>query len=346
MKMILHSEFPNGPFGDPVLYVWEINGKRALLFDCGDLTRLSTKRLLKVSHIFLSHCHMDHFFGFDLYLRVHVGSEKTTTIIGPPETSRHVGGKLEGYTWNLIEDQNLEFIVIDLDPRGGKKTMTHFHARNRFQPSDVRTELWNPESPVLDTGTYQVLTTMLDHRTPSMAYSIEEKTSFNIDSDVLRQMGLKPGSWINSLKRLFLMGGLDTGVLTVKTLDSKQKSLQALELANKLLIPRQRHKIAYVTDGSIQQENRIAILKLIQGADLLFNETCFLEVDENLAQTTKHFTAAFIGKLAQEAQVKKIAPFHFSKRYLDQPDKVLHEVAVHFQGEITKLAPQYAYPRL
>ena len=53
----------NGPFGDPGLFVPLTFQKRALLFDLGDLSRLSPGDLLKTSHVFVSHTHMDHFAG-------------------------------------------------------------------------------------------------------------------------------------------------------------------------------------------------------------------------------------------------------------------------------------------
>ena len=66
----------NDLFGDPALYVslpWE---RRALLFDLGDITALSAGRLLKITDVFVSHAHVDHFVGFDHLLRVLLGRAK------------------------------------------------------------------------------------------------------------------------------------------------------------------------------------------------------------------------------------------------------------------------------
>ena len=334
MKMLLRPEFLNGPFGDPSLYIWETNEKDALLLDCGDLTRFTPKQLLKVSSIFLSHCHMDHFFDFDLFLRIHMGTKKAVRVYGPPETSHRVAGKLASYTWNLLYDQSLEFAVVDLDPMTGTRTQTQFQAKNQFRPSMPVVERWNPKDPILDVRTYQVRTALLDHRTPSLAYAVEEKVTVSVNEDALKEMGLKPGTWINELKNWYLFGGSKDENLQVLKLSGETAELNAAELAGKILSPRQRHKIAYATDGAANPANHQALLELVRDADVLFSETCFLELDRKLADETKHFTTQFIGTLAQEAGVKKVVPFHFSKRYLGNPEQVWNEVRSFYKGEV------------
>jgi ribonuclease BN (tRNA processing enzyme) len=98
----------------------------------------------------------------------------------------------------------------------------------------------------------------------------------------------------------------------------------------------------YATDGAAHLKNRRKLLQFVQNADLWFSETCFLKADQALADATQHFTADFIGDLAHEAKVKVLAPFHFSKRYLSCPFKVLSEVTESFRGPVVNLGKKAA----
>jgi ribonuclease Z len=69
-------------------------GRRALLFDLGDLTPLSPRQLLRISHVFVSHAHMDHFAGFDRLLRVCLHREMPLHLAGPAEFADRVEHKL------------------------------------------------------------------------------------------------------------------------------------------------------------------------------------------------------------------------------------------------------------
>ena len=97
------SYLVNDPFGDPGLYVDVKWARRALMFDLGENEALGPTRLLRATDLFISHTHMDHFIGFDRVLRVALGRGKTLRLYGPPGLIANVGGKLHGYTWNLVD---------------------------------------------------------------------------------------------------------------------------------------------------------------------------------------------------------------------------------------------------
>lgn len=345
MQMLLQPQFLNGPFGDPALFIFESKGRDAILVDCGDLSRLSTKQLLKVNVILLSHCHMDHFFDFDLFLRVHMKTEKSVTLFGPPDTALRVAGKLQAYTWNLLGDLNLEFKVVELDASQNKKCPTLFRAKDQFKPTVLEQEAWAPGEAILDSGVFHIQTAVLDHRTPSLAYAIEERMTLQMNERAMTALGLQPGPWINELKKEFLfpLDQKETVQISVLLQTGETVKMNAHELIQKILSPRPRHKVGYATDGAAHAENKKQLLHLFEGADVLFHETCFLESDRKLADETKHFTAKFVGELATEAGVKKLVPFHFSKRYLKDPEKVYQEIQSTYSGELVKLE---ASPRL
>ena len=110
----------NGPFEDPALFVRIPGERRALLFDIGDISRLSPGDLQKITDVFVTHTHIDHFIGFDLLLRAVLHREAPLRIYGPANIIECVQGKLKGYTWNLIQDYPLKLDVFCID-RGQNK---------------------------------------------------------------------------------------------------------------------------------------------------------------------------------------------------------------------------------
>jgi len=87
MRPILHPCLVNGRSGDPALYVEMLFENRAVLFDLGDISNLSPRKIQRLEHVFVSHAHIDHFIGFDRLLRLLVGREKTIKLYGPMVSS-------------------------------------------------------------------------------------------------------------------------------------------------------------------------------------------------------------------------------------------------------------------
>ena len=93
MRPNVHCQLINGPFGDPVLYAEIMFEQRALLFDMGDIRALPARKLMRVSHAFVSHAHMDHFADFDHLLRLLLGRDKTVSLYGPAGFHRQGGAQ-------------------------------------------------------------------------------------------------------------------------------------------------------------------------------------------------------------------------------------------------------------
>jgi len=200
MKPLFHPRLVNDPFGDPGLYVDFLFERRALLFDLGDLSPLPARQLLKVTHAFVSHTHMDHFAGFDALLRLFLGRDKLLHLFGPPGFIDRVEHKLAGYTWNLVANYESDFIVraSEGSPEDGLDTAL-FRSRTGF-----RREIAESPSPkpglLLDEETFQVRAAVLDHQIPCLAFALEEKFHVNVWKSGLEELGLPTGSWLRDLK--------------------------------------------------------------------------------------------------------------------------------------------------
>lgn len=64
----LHS-LVNNPFEDPSLYIRIMHEKRSFLFDIGNISGLNPGDLQKITDVFVTHTHIDHFIGFDTLIR-------------------------------------------------------------------------------------------------------------------------------------------------------------------------------------------------------------------------------------------------------------------------------------
>ncbi len=335
MKPILHPSLVNDPLGDPGLFVQFLYEKRAFLFDLGDLSPLTNADLLKVSHVFVSHTHIDHFIGFDRFLRIVFGREKTITLYGPENFIANVEGKLAGFTWNLVDryDESITLEVVEVHPDRLRKAT--FRAIEKFQRKDEREEPWDG-GLLLDEPVLSVSAEILEHRVPCLGFAIKEKFHVNINKDQLTAMHLEPGEWLNRFKQNIYEGAPDDFLVQVPmggngSQETKEFTLGTLK--EKLVSITPGQKIAYITDTVYTPENIPRIVNLVREADLLFCESPFTADEEDRAQDRRHLTTHQAGLLAKEAGVKQLKTFHYSKRHSHQTERLVREAQETFQSK-------------
>jgi ribonuclease Z len=320
----------NDLFGDPALYValpWE---RRALLFDLGDVSTLSAGRLLKITDVFVSHAHLDHFVGFDHLLRVLIGRPKGLRLFGPPNFIDRVEGKLRGYTWNLVEGYSLSLEVheVHLD----RIVTARFACPEGFVRRDAATP--HPfDGVLLEEPQFRVRAVHLDHRIPCLGFALEETVHLNVDKAALEGLGLPVGPWLMDLKRAIRAGEPDNHPIRIAWSEGGRRIERELllgDLRRSVVRASPGQKLAYVTDVVHSPENAERIVKLAWGADLFFCEAAYPERDRQRAADRFHLTAAQAGRLAAEAKARRLAIFHFSPKYRDCPGELLDEAMAAF----------------
>jgi ribonuclease Z len=333
MRPLLYPSLVNGRFGDPALYVATLFEKRAILFDLGDIAGLSPRKIHRIEHVLVSHAHIDHFIGFDLLLRVLVGREQTVKLYGPKGFIDRVRHKLRAYQWNLVDRYlcDLIFVVAEIDASAAVST-TCFRLKNAFADEPLaRSPL--PGGVIHSEPTFRVKTTVLEHRTPCLAFALEEAAHVNIWKNRLAERGLPVGPWLRELKRAVVENRPDDHLIEVPQAEGALAQPKPLAALRYVLTVTRGQKIGYVTDAADTPANRKAIVDLVRGADLLYIEAPFAEADAALAAERAHLTTRAAGEIARAAGVRRVEPFHFSPRYKGEEERMLAEVTAAFERQ-------------
>jgi len=232
MTWLVQPSLVNEPFSDPGLFIDFRFGRRAVLFDLGDLTPLSPRQLLRVTHCFVSHTHMDHFAGFDRLLRICLHRETPLHLIGPEGFADRVEHKLWAYTLNLLDEDSVDFTIIASEFGGvGFDRVCEFRAREAFRRREQTTVRLAP-GLLLDEEEFWVEGAVLDHGIPCLAFALEEKLRVNVWREGLRRLGLPVGPWLREAKAAVRLGAPDhteIGVsdgLTISLGDLRQHALR------------------------------------------------------------------------------------------------------------------------
>jgi len=337
MRQLLAPQLVNDRFGDPALHVDVRDERRALLIDLGDISALPPRKLLRVSHVFVSHTHMDHFAGFDHLLRVVLGRKSDVVLFGGPGFVAQVEHRLRSYTWNVVQRYDVALVIdareIGLD---GRMRRARFSSRDAFVRDDCAAI--EPAGDVLhEDPLVRVRGRFVDHGMPCLAFAVEEKARVKVSAARLAALGVSTGAWLRELKCQVLAGAPDATPIRVQWRDrsGEHDSTRCLgELRDVVLDVVPGRRIGYVTDTRYTSANLRALEPLLAGVDQLFIESVFLDQDRAHAVRKNHLTALQAGAIARWVGAKSVVPFHFSPRYEQRADELVAELHAAWSGAI------------
>lgn len=337
--MALIGKLLGDPFANTALLIEQDNRSDAWLFDCGFLRPLADKDLLRISTLFVSHAHIDHFIDFDFWLAAWVRQSRANplpseiTCYGPPGFNRNVQGRLMSFLWNLT-DFDLTLCCHEIDEK--QITTIRYHSRHQFQPAAAEAERTalppvsakNPTVPLFSDPRLQVSCARLDHNTPSLGFRIIEPATAVINKAALSEHGLSAGAWLGEFKEA--LASKQPGDTTIATPCGPQ-ALRSLR--KKLIQMKPGHKLAFITDTIYNKVTAPLIEALAREVDTLFIESPFLHADLDQARETYHLTARQAGRVAAAAGAQKLVTFHYSPRYRDQSQSLQTEAAAAFTSQ-------------
>lgn len=336
MTPTLHPRLLNGISGDPAVFVETMHGGGAIMFDCGDLSALSTRHLLRVELLCISHAHMDHWADFDRLLRPLIGRAKTLAVVGPPGFAQHLHHRLASYIWNLV-DRIAEPLVFDaMEVHPEHLSRTRFRLQTGFAPETLP-DVVAEDGVVLRLGSLGLRAALLDHGTPSLGFAIEEARHINILGNRLTERDLPTGPWLTALKQAVAEDRPDTHPIPIFARAAEAAGAPALPLGDlrDLVAETPGQRIAYLTDFADTPSNRRAAVALAERADTLLIEAPFLAADTAHATARMHLTTTAAGEIARAAGARRVMPFHLSPRHLGSEAQWQAEIEAAFGGPLS-----------
>jgi ribonuclease BN (tRNA processing enzyme) len=307
----------NGVCGDPVIVLRPRGSRRVLLLDLGEAATLSRRVMHRVTDVFVSHAHFDHVAGFQWLVRARMGSVvPACRVFGPPGMHGHMAGMLAAVCWDRIGAAGPEFQVGEVHAdRIHWVRMKAGAATVDCGSEPVR------DGVLLEEPGMRVSAIELDHGIPVLSFAVESGGERRIRKERLEEIGQPAGPWLGALERRLERGDTDALIEL-----PNGRAVAAGELAKHLVIERPRVRLVYATDFAETPQNRARLIEHARCAEVLICEATFLSADADQAARTQHLTARACGEIAAAAQVARLIPIHFSKRYENRPEAVYAEI--------------------
>jgi ribonuclease Z len=284
-----------------VAVVWE---SEWILFDCGESTQIQLMKaglsLSRLSGIFITHLHGDHFNGLPGLLSS-IGLDGRTDalpVVGPPgirpylDLLRRLHVLGTGYWLDVREFGEESFCIADAATAAGAS-----ESRGSGDGSVNRDQ--SQLLPVFETDLYTVNTRPLDHRIYALGYRVEERAKpgrFNVEQ--ARALGIPEGP---------LFGRLQSG----KSITLPDGT--TIHPSDVMGAPRPGRKVSYCTDTRPCR----ASVELSRQVNLMIHEATFAQGLEDKAAEYGHSTAGQAADIAVAAEPEKLMITHISARYQD-----------------------------
>jgi ribonuclease Z len=339
----LEPAFFGGLLDDPVLFLRIRPLKRALLFDCGQIAHLAKRVVKPIDAVFITHAHMDHIMGVPTLVRHHHASPRPLDLYGPPGIADRVKHLLGGYDWNLTEPTWFTLRVHEIHP----DRICHYS----FPGPDgfvQRSEGAEPRSgrEIWSCRYVSVEAELLDHKMPVLAFRINEKPQFSIDSGRLAQLGLRPGEWLRDLKTCAWKGHTGHEVV-VPVQDAEAEPFLPGDPAALYAAIRKDQacaSIGYLCDVGWTAENRAVCEDFLEGLTLLCCECTFLGSDMAKARASHHLCTTDVNELASCLLPQHLLPMHLSKSYLRHTVDLYQEIRLPVETALIRL-PNHIVPQ-
>lgn len=299
----------NSPFEDTAFFVRNVYKSEAFLFDCGRIGALSNSEVLSIKEIFISHTHIDHFYGFDRILRGTLLSGKKFRIFGPPGIIKNVRGKIDSYTWNLIKSYPVSYEVVELNSEKKEYETAGFSAADGFNMTKGSLK---HEDIVLTDG-FRFDFDLFDHRVPSAGYRITEKEMVAVNKDAMAQKGYVSGKWLAELKSRILADDTRSDIAAM-TQDG-EKQVPVWQAAADFIEYVKPQSVTFITDIAPTLDNCEKAIKLAKDTTVLLIECVFLKEDVMHASHKKHLTMDLSKYIFRESNAAQTRFFHFAPRY-------------------------------
>ncbi len=319
MKSLFKPYFVNEPHQDPGLLIKIFGRKDYFIIDLGDISKLTVKTILKISRVFITHTHIDHFFGFDGLLRTSLSKKDPIHIYGPKGIIKNVHGKILGYTWNLITEYPINIYVHEIYKN--HKTTCLFSAKNKFKKIILEKQVIENRIIYEDDELF-IKAIELNHKIPVLSFLLKEKRRINVRKDVLNELKLKPGPWLSELKKIVVNNrqSENTNIYV-----PEKGYMPVSQLIETLLLINKGESIAYITDIIYSKKNVTKIREHFYEPDILFCEAFFSSEDSKRARERYHLTAKETLEISKLIKAKKLIIFHFSPRYKGKFKKIYKE---------------------